>query len=134
VKRLLVLVALVLAAGCSPSARQRVLNANATTVVQTQDAREAFYEEEHALCLEGPDIESYRQCMLPSTVMARAVDTFDRTLRAAQAALSASNQDAFEAMIPDLIRVASEVVRALRAAGVPVPDAVLSIASLAGGS
>lgn len=131
---LLVLALLALLGGCSPSARQRVLSANATTVVQTQPAREAFYMAEHGRCLvRASDMISYRLCMLPSAIMAHAVDAFDRVLRAAQAALTASNETEFEAMVPHLVRAAVEMVNALRAGGVPIPDAVLSIANLAGG-
>jgi len=130
----LVLLLAAAAVGCDPSARQRVLSANAAVVVETQPAREDFYARAHAVCLASESFAVYRECMEPSRAMAIAVDTFDRSLRAAQAALDASNQAAFQAMIPDLIRVAAEVVRALEAAGVPVPDAVLQIAALAGGN
>lgn len=128
--RAAILALALLAGGCGASARQVTLSAQAEVLVSTQSGRERFYLTEHARCLEREDLGAYRRCMAPSRGLARSMDTYDRLLRAAQAALRASEQGVFEAMIPDLIRVASEVVRGLGAAGVPVPESVRQIAEL----
>ena len=132
-RAVLLALALFAASGCSPSARQRILSANATVVVETQPERETFYERQHSLCIREIGMAEYTECMVPPRALATAVDTYDRLLRAAQAALDASNEAEFQNMIPDLVRAAVEVVRGLEAAGVPIPESVLQIAALAGG-
>lgn len=117
---------------CSCGAGQQVLSVQATTIMETQPARFSFYETEHARCMdESEEFEQYEQCMVPARHVARAVDSYASSLGAAQAALNASGEDAFEDMMPCLIVAAGALVEALADANVPVPDDVSNVAGMA---
>ena len=130
-KYLLLAIALVVLGGCGEG--QRVLSAQATVHVAHQQERFRFYQELDERCGEEFDVrEEYRECMAPARHIARSADSYRAGLLAAQAALDASDEDGFQAMLPDLIEAARRLAEALVAANVPVPQAVLDVLSLGG--
>jgi hypothetical protein len=126
-----VMVALLLA-GCG--AGQQVLSAQATVVRDTQPERFSAYEEAHSECLaSSPDLTAYLLCTAASRHVARAADSYASSLRAAQAALTASGEEALEDMLPCLAAAAAHLATALRDANVPVPEEIAEIAGWIGG-
>lgn len=113
-------------------AGQAVLSAQAQVVQGTAPARIDLYERSHEECLETQNFTEYRECMAPSRHLARAVDSYAASLRAAQAALNASGEDAFRDMLPCLVAGAADLTDALVAANLPIPAEVAQIADMAG--
>ena len=108
-----------------------MLSAQATVLVETADARRAFYDETHEACLESSDsFEAYRECMAPAYGVARAADAYDSALRAAQASLDASDADGFERALPCLVEAAARLAEALSRASIAVPEGVQSVLAL----
>lgn len=128
------LVAIVLSAlavhGCGHG--QKVLSTQASVVRAHQAERFDFYAAMDERCGdEYPDSrEGYRVCMSPSRHVARASDSYRESLEAAQHVLDSSGEDAFEDMLPHLVRAARDLVEALSAAGLPIPESVAEIARL----
>jgi hypothetical protein len=108
--------------GCAET--QRYVTAQAEVHSATQDARADFYRELHAMCLEErPTLESYRECMAPGREIARLADVYRATLNAAQIAITAGTE-------PDMAAIfaaAADLMRALAASGVPVPESMANL-------
>ncbi len=111
-----------LSGGCGASARD-VLSAQASVLVSSQAARVSWYGSEHERCSVAEDLDAYRACMAPSRHVARAVDSYRDSLRAADAAVQAGERPMCVA------EAAARLVEALSAANAPIPAEILSFAS-----
>ncbi|MEQ9079120.1 MAG: hypothetical protein RLP09_35000 [Sandaracinaceae bacterium] len=114
---------------------QQALSAQATVHRAHREARTDYYDDLDAECgTQHETRDAYRECMRPARRIGQAADSYRHTLEAAQAVLDAAGRESFEAMVPDLVRVATELIDALVAGGVPVPALVRQVASLGGAS
>ncbi len=125
----LALAVAVTCAGCSSG--QAFVSSQAQYIRGTQAARFGYYDAEHARCLEGSEsFEAYGECMTPSRAAASAVDAYAAALESAQAVLTAAGEESFMAMLPCLVRAASDAARALEAARLPIPADVFKVAEM----
>lgn len=120
----------VLLAGCS--AGPRVIRTQAVVHRAHQAERFEFYGDQDAQCfaLHPESRAAYRECMAPARHIARAADSYRAALEAAELLWQAGEREAFEEMLPDLVRAAARLIEALRAANVPIPQSVLDVSRL----
>lgn len=125
----------VLLTGCGAKAvnmSRTVLDAAATTTVETEDTRISYQAQRDQVCrTRVENFPAWRECMAPAYRIDQAVGVFRGLLLATEAAVDSSGADGWIAMAPCLVTSAVELSAALTEAGVPVPASVASIASLA---
>lgn len=121
--------------GCTSDGPARETLATATRILKTVDAIEAVLYREHALdCMDrNEDEDGYSDCMQAHNRIVQAQEVAYASLLAVQSALDAAGdarRDGLLAAAPCAAQALDEVIDALTAAGVHVPEEILDAAAM----